>query len=86
MTTLDASLTCYEDLTFKTTASCPLIAVPERNGTYSFDEANNQYSFKFSDEENPTLSTYDEAKNEYKISVVFSVGMPIPFELTYIPE
>lgn len=84
MTTIDITLTCYEDLTFKTLASCPLIAVPERNGTYSFDEANKVYTFKFSDEENPTETTY--ADGTYSLTLKLNVGMPMQFTITYTPE
>ena len=84
MTTIDITLTCYEDLTFKTQASCPLIAVPERNGTYSFDEANKVYTFKFSDEENPTQTTY--ADGTYSLTLKLNVGMPMKFTITYTPE
>ncbi len=86
MTTLDASLTCYEDLSFKTTGSCPLIAVPERKGTYVFDKDTNVYTFIFTDQSDPVVSTYEESTNSYSIVVKFNVGMSMPFTLTYMAE
>ncbi len=86
MTTVDITLTCYEDLSFKTQASCPLIAVPERNGTYSYSGERNVYTFKFSDEENPTETVYNEATGAYELTLKLNVGMPMPFTISYIPE
>lgn len=86
MTTVDITLTCYEDLTFKTQASCPLIAVPERNGTYSFSETDNAYTFIFSDEANPSVTTYDSETGAYNLTLTLNVGMPLPFTISYIPE
>lgn len=86
MTTLDATLTCYENLTFEAVGSCPLIAVTARNGTYSFDKDTNAYKFIFTDQAEPVISTYDAEANSYQIVVNFNVGMSLPFTLTYLVE
>lgn len=85
MTTIDLYITLYEDLTMKLTGSCPLIAVPEKNGTYTFDESQHLYVFTFTGEE-PINSTYDEQTNTYSVNVTVNVGMKLPFTLTYTPE
>ena len=86
MTTCDVTVTCYEDLTFIAQGSCPLIAVPQRNGTYSYTEATNVYSFKFSDEETAIDSTYDADTTTYSLSLKMNVGMLYEFVVTYTPE
>lgn len=86
MTTADIILTCYEDLTFSCVGSCPLIAVPSRSGTYSYDKDTNAYTFVFNDSSDPVVSTYDESTNTYSLSVTMNVGMNIPFTIMYTPE
>ncbi len=86
MTTVDIILTCFEDLTFSCVGSCPLIAVPSRSGTYSYNQETNEYTFLFSDSSDPVVSTYEKSTNTYSLSVTMNVGMNMPFTISYIPE
>lgn len=87
MTTIDITLTCYEDLTFKTVASCPLIAVPQRTGTYVFDANEPSYTFTFSDADETAKTTYEDGTYSVTINLDVTGGMfKMPFTITYTPE
>lgn len=101
MTTLETTLTLFEDGTCTLIGVCPLTSVPTRTGTYTFDAAANKYTFYLGTititnrnpdgtTENVTISsyetTYDAATNTYSVTVHQEAGMMSAITVTYTPE
>ncbi|MDR0856749.1 MAG: hypothetical protein LBM78_05010 [Clostridiales bacterium] len=84
--TVETSILCKADGTAIASASCAIIAVPSREGTWTYDAAANQYAFELGGHTVTSYTTtYDAERDTYSVNVHFSVGMMISLIVEYTP-